>query len=238
MVRLRASGPKCARQTTDNCIRANLAHPVQAGGADRRWLYRFSGESGSQGSIIVSAASHLTARQRSELEFHRAHADAHREEEHRPVALDILATGPRRPWNAYWSMYDRILAAEPAGKRVLVPGCGFGEDAIRLALLGAEVSAFDLSPESLEIARSRARHAGVDIAFSAMPAEDMSAYADASFDLVILSTSCTMSISLQRSARLPALSGRAARSSVTNCSPIRGFSNCARAQWSKNWPTP
>ncbi len=101
------------------------------------------------------------------------------------MALDILATGQRRPWNAYWSMYDRIMAADPAGKRVLVPGCGFGDDAIRLALLGAEVSAFDLSPDSLEIARARARLAGVDIAFDCMPAEDLSAYQSASFDLVV-----------------------------------------------------
>jgi 2-polyprenyl-3-methyl-5-hydroxy-6-metoxy-1,4-benzoquinol methylase len=133
----------------------------------------------------VSAASQLTARQRSELQFHRVHAAAHRGAIDRPVALDILATGQRRPWNAYWSMYDRIMAAKPEGKRVLVPGCGFGDDAIRLALLGAHVSAFDLSPESLQIARARARLAGVDIAFDAMPAENLSAYEDASFDLVI-----------------------------------------------------
>lgn len=129
----------------------------------------------------------LTARQLSELEFHRTHAASRRALLDTPVATDILGTGARRPWNAYWSMYDRIIAAAPAGKQVLVPGCGFGDDAIRLAMLGAQVSAFDLSPESLDIARERAARAGLGdaIDFREMPAEDLSAYADDSFDLVV-----------------------------------------------------
>lgn len=137
-------------------------------------------------AISTSAQQQLTARQQSEYEFHRGHAEARRDLADVAVAEDILQAAPRRPWNAYWSLYDRIIAAEPKGKRVLIPGSGFGEDAIRLAKLGARVSAFDLSPESVEIAQARAQRSGCgDIDFQVMPAETMDSYAAATFDMVV-----------------------------------------------------
>lgn len=126
----------------------------------------------------------LTARQQRELDYHRDHAAAYADEALRPVADDIIVSSARRPWNAYWSMYDRLLAADLAGKAVLVLGCGFGDDAIRIARLGARVSACDLSPESLEIAGKRARRNGVEIDFAAMPAEAMT-YPDNTFDCIV-----------------------------------------------------
>lgn len=126
----------------------------------------------------------LTARQQRELEYHREHAANAADEVLRPVADDIIISRERRPWNAYWSMYDRLLAADLAGKAVLVLGCGFGDDAIRIARLGARVSACDLSPESLAIAEARAACTGVEIAFAAMPAEALT-YASDSFDAVV-----------------------------------------------------
>lgn len=126
----------------------------------------------------------LTARQQRELEYHREHAATYAEEALLGVDDDVIVSRQRRPWNAYWSMYDRLLAADLAGKAVLVLGCGFGDDAIRIAKLGARVSACDLSPESLDIAKERARRAGVTIAFDAMPAEAMT-YAADSFDAAV-----------------------------------------------------
>jgi SAM-dependent methyltransferase len=100
------------------------------------------------------------------------------------VRLDVIEPGPRPPWNGHWTSYDLLMAESIAGKRVLVPGCGFGEDAVRLAKLGAEVHAFDLSPDLLEIARQRASRMGITgIYFDVMPAEALS-YPDDFFDLV------------------------------------------------------
>lgn len=126
----------------------------------------------------------LTARQLRELEYHREHAAIYAEEALGPVDDDVMVSTARRPWNAYWSMYDRLLAADLAGKAVLVLGCGFGDDAIRLARLGARVSACDLSPESLAIAKARACRAGLAIDFAAMPAEAMT-YAADTFDAAV-----------------------------------------------------
>ncbi len=47
------------------------------------------------------------------------------------------------------------------GKRVLEVGCGIGTDSINFARAGAELTAVDLSSESLQIARQRAEVMGV-----------------------------------------------------------------------------
>ena len=63
-------------------------------------------------------------------------------------------------------------------------GCGFGEDALRLSKLGADVSAFDLSPDSLQIARALADREHIAVDLKEMPAERMQ-YADSTFDCII-----------------------------------------------------
>ena len=52
-------------------------------------------------------------------------------------------------------------------------GCGEGELAIRLARSGIHVRGTDAFPQVLEEARERARIAGVEIEFEAIPAEDL-----------------------------------------------------------------
>ena len=81
-------------------------------------------------------------------------------------------------------MYEYLVNCDLKDNRVLVVGCGFGEDALRLAKLGAKVSAFDLSPDSLEIAKALALREGLEITFEEMPAEKMS-YEDNSFDYIL-----------------------------------------------------
>ncbi len=127
----------------------------------------------------------LTERQQHEQDYHREFAAKHGARAEEPVAMDIISNGPRRWWNAFWSMYDRILAAGVAGKLVLIPGCGFGEDAIRLSFLKAQVSAFDLSPEIVDIAARRATNLGRhDIDFRVMTSEKID-YPEDYFDVVL-----------------------------------------------------
>lgn len=127
----------------------------------------------------------LSERRKREAEYNRQHASRQKQINYRPVATDIIAKGPRRPWNPYWSMYDRVLAANIAGKRILVPGCGFGEDAIRLALLGAEVFGCDSSAEAIDIALTRAYRARCCVDFRSMAAGVLD-YPAGFFDGVVL----------------------------------------------------
>ena len=126
----------------------------------------------------------LTERQQRELDYHRGRAKEHKQILATPFAWDVLKNPSRRWWNAYWQMYAYLLTCDLKDKHVLVIGCGFGDDALRLSKLGARVSGFDLSPDSLQIAKDLAIREGLTIDFQEMPAETM-LYADASFDYIV-----------------------------------------------------
>ena len=70
------------------------------------------------------------------------------------------------------------------GKHVLDYGCGAGNLGIYLALRGAQVSGFDLSPEGIAIAQRAAEQYRLNALFQVMDAERLT-YADQSFDLVV-----------------------------------------------------
>jgi 2-polyprenyl-3-methyl-5-hydroxy-6-metoxy-1,4-benzoquinol methylase len=73
------------------------------------------------------------------------------------------------------------------GKRVLEVGCGIGTDSINFARAGAELTAVDLSTESLQIARQRAEVMGVSdrIEFINANAEELSSVVSGGpYDLV------------------------------------------------------
>lgn len=126
----------------------------------------------------------MTERQQREFDYHREHAKENRKVLDVPFSWDVIQNPGLRWWNAYWCMYAYLNKCDLRGKRVLVVGCGFGDDALRLAKLGADVSAFDLSPDSLQIARELAAREGLSIAFDEMPAENMR-YADSTFDYIL-----------------------------------------------------
>lgn len=74
-----------------------------------------------------------------------------------------------------------------AGKKVLEIGCGIGTDTINFARHGAQVTAVDLSNQSLEVARKRARVFGFEdrIQFFHADAEELTKYIPAdAYDLV------------------------------------------------------
>ena len=134
----------------------------------------------------ADTAGALTDRQRREIEYHRDYAARQAAERVRPVNFDVVDKGPRRPTNAFWSTYDLLLAHDWKGKRALAPGCGFGEDASRLARLGAEVHAFDISPEIVDIAKARNEGFGYGVADYRVAACENLPYEDNFFDLVFV----------------------------------------------------
>src|SRR4051812_41880277 len=71
-----------------------------------------------------------------------------------------------------------------AGKRVLELGSGAGEGAVYFALQGARVVATDISPGMLDVVDRVAELHGVRVERQTCPAEDLSAFADGSFDVV------------------------------------------------------
>jgi 2-polyprenyl-3-methyl-5-hydroxy-6-metoxy-1,4-benzoquinol methylase len=126
----------------------------------------------------------LTDRQARELDYHREYAKQKVSLLTKPFSYEVSEAQKRRWWNGYWTMYSVLRQLPLAGKKVLVVGCGLGDDALRLAKLGAHVSAFDLSPESLAIASALALREGLDIDFKQMPAERLE-YESNVFDFVL-----------------------------------------------------
>lgn len=126
--------------------------------------------------------SGLTERQLREIEYHAHHALALR---NCRAFYEVLTRPKPKWWNHYWVSHSELLAHGITGKRLLVPGCGDGFDAIVCAKMGARVSAFDISPEMLRLAQERAREAEAEIEFAAMPAENLS-YANDTFDVIYI----------------------------------------------------
>jgi ubiquinone/menaquinone biosynthesis C-methylase UbiE len=71
-----------------------------------------------------------------------------------------------------------------SGDKVLDVATGSGNTAISAARRFCEVTGMDLSPESIEHARDRAKAEGMDISFEVGDAEDLS-YPDAAYDVVL-----------------------------------------------------
>lgn len=128
--------------------------------------------------------TNLTPRQEREIAYHTGHSLKIRT--HRSPIRDEVITHPNRKWwNHYWAVYSILASIDLRGRSVLVPGCGAGDDAILCAKLGANVHAFDLSPEMLQLAEEAAAAEGVTIEFRRMPAEQL-CYADGTFDLIFV----------------------------------------------------
>jgi SAM-dependent methyltransferase len=120
----------------------------------------------------------LAARLEREKEFHdrwAAEAD--------PEKLDpkMVATCPTTPE----TRHALSLLGEVSGRRILDLGCGHGEISVWLALRGASVTARDLSPGMIDVARRLSRRFGVEgrMSFDAGPGESLP-YAEEAFDAV------------------------------------------------------
>jgi 2-polyprenyl-3-methyl-5-hydroxy-6-metoxy-1,4-benzoquinol methylase len=98
-----------------------------------------------------------------------------------PADEDFYALADRDPLLVGVSTF----VGDIRGLDVLEYGCGRGAISVRLAKSGARVTAFDISPKSIEVARQHAAMEGLDerTAFHVAPAEDLP-FGDESFDLV------------------------------------------------------
>jgi 2-polyprenyl-3-methyl-5-hydroxy-6-metoxy-1,4-benzoquinol methylase len=103
------------------------------------------------------------------------------------VNLDPIAGKEHRPWNPYWHVFEVARQRYAAGARTLLDvGCGGGTNAAIFALLGFDVTGFDISPRCIETARqvAAAHHLADRTHFSVQAAECLD-YEDGSFDIVV-----------------------------------------------------
>ena len=72
-----------------------------------------------------------------------------------PEFWDLRFREGFKPWDAGGvpAALQQFLAREPAGRRVLIPGCGSGYEVRAFAAAGHEIVAIDFSPAAIEAAR-------------------------------------------------------------------------------------
>jgi len=94
--------------------------------------------------------------------------------------------GERFMWSWSNSEQDLHLLDEVRGKRVLVLGCGGGQDCVALDKMGAIAVGIDQSAKQIDYARKyAARHDALNASFVEGTVEDLSRFDDASFDMAV-----------------------------------------------------
>jgi SAM-dependent methyltransferase len=114
----------------------------------------------------------------------------------RRISTDDVHYGPFAPGER-----ELRLLGEVQGKRVLEVGCGGGQNVIALARWGATCIGVDPSAAQLAHARRLAVEQDVAVEFIQAAAEDLSAFADASFDVVLSSYAFDYVADLRRAYR-------------------------------------
>jgi SAM-dependent methyltransferase len=106
----------------------------------------------------------------------------------RPVGPDVIARARQGEWSVVLIGYEPVprgwFPADLRGVRVLCLASGGGHQAPVLAAAGARVTVFDNSPAQLDRDRLVAARDGLELATVLGDMRDLSAFADASFDLV------------------------------------------------------
>ncbi len=111
-----------------------------------------------------------------------------------PIEVDTL-TGYGLWSQSYDTEYNPLIAVEKreverllqgiAFRDVLDAGCGTGRWALKLASMGARVSALDQSPAMLDVAIGKAKEQGTPIDFVCAPLHELLPYDRDTFDLVV-----------------------------------------------------
>ena len=107
--------------------------------------------------------------------------------------------GERFMWTWVSSEDDLHVLDDVRNKRVLVLGCGGGQDCVALAKMGAIAVGIDPSVEQIAYAKQYTERNGVDnVSFAVTPAEDLSRFDDESFDLVVSSNALNYALETER----------------------------------------
>lgn len=104
-----------------------------------------------------------------------------------PVGREVLVRARKGDWEMLLTPRKPVPRAwfpELAGCDVLGLACGGGQQGPIFAVLGARVTILDNAPRQLARDREVARREGLEIALVEGDMRDLSAFADASFDLV------------------------------------------------------
>ncbi|WP_448121593.1 bifunctional 2-polyprenyl-6-hydroxyphenol methylase/3-demethylubiquinol 3-O-methyltransferase UbiG [Xanthomonas arboricola] len=96
------------------------------------------------------------------------------------------ADGPQKPLHALNPVRLDYVSARLglAGARVLDVGCGGGLLSESMARLGAQVTAIDLAPELVKVARLHSLESGVQVDYRVQSVEDLATERPGSFDAV------------------------------------------------------
>ena len=96
------------------------------------------------------------------------------------------ADGPQKALHALNPVRLRYVAerVDLAGAKVLDVGCGGGLLSEALAVAGARVTAIDLAPELIEVAKLHQLEAGLDIDYRLQPVETLAEELPAAFDAI------------------------------------------------------
>jgi len=104
--------------------------------------------------------------------------------EDRPVTIEEIKLAPERAFpRETWAMLHEAFP-DFAGKKVLVPSCGNSYAVFAFHLLGAEVTASDLSSQQLKNAKRLADAQGWDIPFIQADSMTLEGLPDGEFDLI------------------------------------------------------
>ena len=112
---------------------------------------------------------------------------------HRRISTDDVHYGPLAPGER-----ELGLLGDVHGKKILEIGCGGGQNSIALAKWGATCTGLDPSTAQLDYARRLAHAECVTVRFVTGVAEDLGAFAESTFDLVLSSFAFDYVADLQR----------------------------------------